>query len=527
MTVQYEFDVIVIGSGIAGLFSALKLANNHKVLVITKERISNTATHYAQGGIAGVISHKDSFSSHIEDTLKAGDGLCDEKAVASIIEEAPSRIQELIELGVSFSKEKGDFHLTREGGHSYSRVLHYKDMTGQEIQRALTQKTETHPSITIWENHMAIDLIVEASSQKQCDGCYVLDISSNQVKTVKAYASILATGGAGKVYLYTSNPDIATGDGIALAARRGALIANMEFFQFHPTCFYHPKAKSFLISEAVRGEGGVLIHADGQTFMEKYSPLKSLAPRDIVARAIDHEMKKRGVDCVYLDISFKEAHFIRERFPMIYEKCASLGIDMTKEPIPVVPAAHYCCGGVHTNEKGQTSIKGLYAIGEVGHTGLHGANRLASNSLMEAAVMAHRAAFSIQEEMSSLKAKRIENIPIWDSGSASDSDELVLVSHMWDEIRSLMWNYVGIVRSDKRLERALRRILMIRDEINQYYWNSFVTKDLLELRNIATVSEIIIKSALLRRESRGLHYNINVAHKLDNPQNTFIKGLSL
>ena len=517
--IKHEADVLVIGSGLAGLFTALKLATHHKVLLITKEGMKDTATHYAQGGMASPVGDADSIQSHIQDTLVAGAGLCEKKVVQHIITEAPERLKELIQLGVSFSKENGEYHLTREGGHSDSRVFHYKDITGREIQRALTERILNSKNIVLLENHMAVDLIV---SDNRCFGAYVLDLKTRKVKTVKVNATVLASGGAGKVYLYTSNPDVATGDGIAMAARRGALIANMEFFQFHPTCLYHPKAKSFLISEALRGEGAKLVDSAGHSFMSTYDERAELAPRDIVARAIDYEMKKTGAECVYLDIAFKPSSFIKERFPMIYERCLQFGIDITKEPIPVVPAAHYCCGGVHTNLNGETSISGLYAVGETAHTGLHGANRLASNSLTEAVVMGHRAALSIHENFRDLKGEEVPYVKDWDSGTASDSDEIVLVSHMWDEIRRFMWNYVGIVRSDKRLERALRRILLIKEEINHYYWNCTVTKDLLELRNIATVSELIIRSALSRRESRGLHYNLDVPDQLSSVTPTML-----
>ncbi|HLD75275.1 MAG TPA: L-aspartate oxidase [Bdellovibrionota bacterium] len=522
---KYEADVLVIGSGIAGLFTALKLATHYKVLLITKEGLKDTATHYAQGGMASPVGNKESVQSHIHDTSVAGAGLCDERVVQTIITEAPERLKELIELGVSFSKENGQFHLTREGGHSDSRVFHYKDITGREIQRALTAQILNCENIVTLENHMAVDLIVFGN---KCFGAYVLDLKTESIKTIKTNATVLASGGAGKVYLYTSNPDIATGDGIAMAARRGALIANMEFFQFHPTCLYHPKAKSFLITEALRGEGAKLVDGEGRAFMSSYDERAELAPRDIVARAIDYEMKKTGAECVYLDISFKSTSFIRERFPMIYERCLQFGMDMTQEPIPVVPAAHYCCGGVHTNLHGETSISGLYAVGETAHTGLHGANRLASNSLTEAVVMGHRTALSIHESFKNLKAQEVPTVKDWDSGIASDSDEIVLVSHMWDEIRRFMWNYVGIVRSDKRLERALRRILLIKEEINHYYWNFIVTKDLLELRNIATVAELIVRSALSRRESRGLHYNLDVPHQRIAAENSrlYYKGLT-
>ncbi|MBI2027104.1 MAG: L-aspartate oxidase [Deltaproteobacteria bacterium] len=521
----YNCDVLVIGSGIAGLSCAYKLSQSgFKVLVVAKESIRETATHYAQGGIAAATDKND-LSSHIQDTLKAGDGLCDRSVVETILNLAPQVIKELIEIGVHFSQENGKYHLTREGGHSSRRVFHYEDVTGLEIQRALTLHIKLHPSVEIWENHMAIDLIVQ---NNQCRGAYVLDIKTSEVKTIEAKACVLATGGAGKVYLFTSNPDMATGDGVAMAARRGAIIKNMEFFQFHPTCLYNPKAKSFLISEAVRGEGGQLILSNGSSFMEKYHPLKSLAPRDVVARAIDSEMKASGADCVYLDISRKPASTIKKMFPHLYKKCLEFGFDMTKEPIAVVPAAHYSCGGVATDLRARTSIPGLYAIGEVACTGLHGANRLASNSLMEAAVMADLASVDIvsschsellrQRLSGQVPAKNLktscslgEGIPLWNEDNTQNPLEKVRVSHAWDEIRRLMWNYVGIVRSDKRLELAHERLRIIQDEIQQYYWQYKVTKDSLELRNIATVAALIIESSRQRKENCGLHYNIDNA----------------
>src|ERR1051325_2770155 len=511
-----QFDFLILGSGIAGLSYALKVAPRGRVAIVTKKDRAESNTNYAQGGIAAVTSKEDSFELHVRDTLEAGAGLCKEPVVRTIIEEGPARIAELIELGMHFSEREiprsngaRELDLGKEGGHSKRRILHAKDVTGREIERALLAAVAAQPNIQVFENHLAIDLITSRKlghpGSHRCLGPYVFDKASGQVDTFAAPITLLATGGCGKVYLYTTNPDIATGDGIAMAYRAGAPVANMEFIQFHPTCLFHPKAKSFLISEAVRGEGGVLKTIEGVEFMDPYHPLKSLAPRDVVARAIDNEMKKSGADHVLLDITHKPARFLIERFPNIYQNCLRYGLDMTKEPIPVVPAAHYQCGGVLTDVNGATELPGLHAVGEVACTGLHGANRLASNSLLEALVCAHRAAEGvIAYPMPQLKVE----IPHWQSGSAHDADELVVVSHNWDEIRRLMWDYVGIVRTNKRLQRAQNRIARLQEEIQEYYWDFTVTSDLLELRNIATVAELIIECALQRPESRGLHYNL-------------------
>lgn len=516
-------DYLVIGSGIAGLTFALKTAAHGSVAIITKREIDESATRYAQGGIASVFSTEDSFDAHVQDTLVAGAGICHEDVVRMVVEEGPQTIRDLIDWGVRFTEtsQGGSYDLTREGGHSARRILHAEDITGREIERALVEAVRNNPNITVYEHHIAIDLITRAKVNKNntedncCLGAYVLDIEHKRVKTFSAGITLLASGGAGKVYLYTCNPDVASGDGVAMAYRAGATICNMEFMQFHPTTLYHPTAKSFLISEAVRGEGAILRRRDGTAFMEKYHHLKDLAPRDIVARAIDNEMKTYGDDCVYLDITHEPADVVKNRFPNIYQTCMEYGLDMTKDWLPVVPAAHYLCGGVQVDMHGQTDVKRLYAIGEVSFTGLHGGNRLASNSLLEAAVYASRASV---HAIGALKEMPMPDFvtPEWDSGTATDSDEMVVVSQNWDEIRRFMWNYVGIVRTTKRLERAMRRIKLIKSEIDEYYWNFIVTSDLIELRNLADVAELIVSCAQMRKESRGLHYTIDYPDRDEN-----------
>lgn len=515
---RIETDFLIIGSGIAGLSLALKLSSLGKVVVVTKKSKEDTATTLAQGGIACVASPDDSHELHIRDTLKAGDGLCHEDVVELIVKGALERIRDLEELGVPFQRESdGSLSLHQEGGHSKRRILHCKDYTGREIQKVLGQRVLEKKNIQILEDNIAVDLITEGkilgrtrdlTERDRCLGCYILDSQTGVIHTVLSRFTILATGGAGKVYLYTSNPDVATGDGIAIAWRAGARVANLEFVQFHPTCLYHPKAKNFLISEALRGEGARLINSDGRRFMEDYAPNSlELSSRDIVARAIDSELKKTGDDCVYLDISHKPSSFIKERFPTIYSTCLKYGIDITNEPIPVVPAAHYMCGGVVTDHYGRTDIIGLYAVGETACTGLHGANRLASNSLLEAVVMAHQAFSMIAKEKDEIFSLKGPSPPDWDTGGAVDLKEGVLISYNWDVIRRLMWNYVGIVRNEKRLGLAKKRLYPILEEIDQHYWDYILTRDFVELRNLAHVADLIIDAAIMRKESRGGHYN--------------------
>ena len=512
------YDVIVIGAGAAGLSLALRLADYCAVAVMSKVRLPESNTFYAQGGISAVLSGGDSFESHIEDTVRAGAGLCDGNIVREVVTQGPECIAWLIDQGVEFTRDAdGDsresFHLTREGGHSHRRVLHVEDATGRAVTEALMRAARAHASITLLEDHLAIDLITGRRLERRsprCVGVYALDARRDQVVALRARTLVLATGGAGKVYLYTSNPDVATGDGIAMAWRAGCRVANMEFVQFHPTCLFHPHAKSFLISEAVRGEGGRLLLPDGEPFMQRFDERAELAPRDVVARAIDHEMKRLGADCVYLDISHRSPDFVREHFPNIYARCREFGFDMTKESLPVVPAAHYTCGGVITDRRAKTDVPGLYAVGEVACTGLHGANRMASNSLLECLVFAKLGAEAILEALPSLEPP--PEVPPWDTSQVTDSDEEVVVSHNWDELRRFMWDYVGIVRTSKRLQRAKRRVDLLLGEIDEYYGNFNISGDLIELRNLALVADLIIRSALERRESRGLHYT------LDHPQ---------
>ena len=512
-----EYDFVVIGSGIAGLTFALKAAKHGSVAVITKRRGADTNTAWAQGGVACVTSDEDSFDLHLRDTVEAGAGLCDEAAARTIVTEGPERIRELVELGVRFDEREvsgqREPDLGREGGHSKRRVLHIQDVTGLEIEKALLRELASSPRVTLLENHMAVDLITAGklgfATEDRCLGAYVLDEKTTEVETIRTDRLVLATGGCGKVYLYTTNPDIATGDGVAIAWRAGATIANMEFIQFHPTCLFHPEAKSFLISEAVRGEGGILRNDRGEDFMRRYHPRASLAPRDIVARAIDAEIKRSGAKCVFLDITHQPPEFLRERFPHIYETCLRFGIDMAKQPIPVVPAAHYQCGGIKTDVNGATTLPGLYAIGEVGCTGLHGANRLASNSLLEGLVVAHRASEALLRDQPAAHPVRHISLPEWEPGDVQDVDELVVIYHNWGEIRRLMWDYVGIVRTTKRLQRASARLRNLQREVREFYWNFKVTVDLLELRNLATVAALIVDSALSRKESRGLHFTLD------------------
>lgn len=507
-------DFLVLGGGLAGLMLAEKLSRLGTVSVLVKRDVRTCSTGLAQGGIAAVTAQADSFERHAEDTIKAGAGLCDRDIVELTVREGPARVKELLELGVKFSRAGKDFDLGLEGGHSARRVLHCGDYTGRDIQEALLAACSHNKRVRIYERHPAIDFILQERphscrpAANRCLGAYALDESTGRVETFTAGQTFLASGGAGKVYRYTSNPDTATGDGMAMAWRAGLDLADMEFVQFHPTCLYHPQAKSFLVSEAVRGEGGVLTLAGGERFMPKYHKDAELAPRDIVARAIDAELKRTGQDCAWLDISFKGSAFLKKRFPQIHARCLELGIDIAKSPIPVVPATHFFCGGVRVDKDGRTAMPGLYAAGETAYTGLHGANRLASNSLLEACVFAHRAAAAAAEERPSA-ASTARRAEAWNYGDARPSDEAVIISHNWEEIRTLMWNYVGIVRSDKRLERARRRIEIISEEILRYYWDFLLTTDLLELRNIACLAGAIIDSASARKESRGLHFNID------------------
>lgn len=519
MTVTHDFDVLVIGSGAAGLSLALHVADHASVAVLSKKKLSSGSTSWAQGGIAAVLDDRDTKESHIEDTLNAGGGLCEYDAVKFVVDQGKEAINWLIENGADFTKDstedkqkavEGDYHLTKEGGHSFRRVIHSADATGKEVQISLEKKVKAHPNITLFENHMAVDLISNDRRNvkiQKCVGAYILDTKKGKVEVFRAKSTVLATGGSSRAYLYTSNPDGSTGDGIAMAWRMGCRVANMEFNQFHPTCLYHPEARTFLLTEALRGEGAYLRLPNGERFMDRFDKRAELAPRDIVAHAIDHEMKRLGVDCLYLDISHKDDEFIMEHFPTIYKRCLKLGFDLTKEPIPIVPAAHYTCGGVMTDLKARTDVKNLYAIGEVAHTGLHGANRMASNSLLECLVFANSAGKDIVKLIK--KEKFSTTIKPWDESRVADSDEEVVVSHNWNELRHFMWDYVGIVRSTRRLQRAARRIEMLAGEIREYYGAFRITPDLLELRNLVTVSDLIVHSALQRTESRGLHHTLD------------------
>jgi len=516
---QHTCDVLIVGAGAAGLSLALKIAETTDVIVLSKGKLSEGSTYYAQGGVAAVFSDDDSVESHIEDTLIAGAGLCDEEAVRFTVTNAKESMQWLIDTGVDFdtegnneksSTEETQYHLTREGGHSHRRILHAADATGREIEESLLEAVKKHPHIRLMEGFNAIDIITTRKLNLPANrvlGAYVWNRNEERVETVKAHFVTLATGGASKVYQYTSNPDVSSGDGVALAWRSGCRVANMEFNQFHPTCLFHADAKNFLLTEALRGEGALLLRPDGTRFMPDFDERAELAPRDIVARAIDYEMKRLGVDCMYLDISHQPKDFIIKHFPTIYRRCLKLGIDIAHQPMPIVPAAHYTCGGVMIDHHGQTDIDGLYAIGEVTYTGLHGANRLASNSLLECIVYAHACAKDITNRISFYKNRKFANIPDWDESQVENSDEQVVIQHNWHELRLFMWDYVGIVRTDKRLQRALSRVQLLQQEINEYYSNFKVGNNLLELRNLAQVAELIIKSAIARKESRGLHYN--------------------
>lgn len=522
---KHYFDILIIGSGLAGQSAALRLAKHFKVGLITKRSLEDSASAWAQGGIAAVLDSQDSIEAHIKDTFTAGAFLNDKKATRFVVENGRHAIEWLIDQGVPFTQEQGGYHLTREGGHSTRRVIHVADATGLAVQETLIKQVRQTPNITVLEQHIAIDLITGAKlglAENRCYGAYALENETGEVITIGARHTMIATGGAGKVYLYTTNPDTSTGDGIAMAWRAGCRVANMEFIQFHPTCLYHPQAKSFLISEAVRGEGGILRLPDGTRFMPDHDPRAELAPRDVVARAIDFEMKKRGLDCVYLDISHKPADFLASHFPNILARCAELGIDITREPIPVVPAAHYTCGGIVTDLNARTTVPGLYAAGEASCTGLHGANRLASNSLLECIVYSEAAVKDIlaQPEID------FPELPEWDASRVSDPDEEVVIAHNWDELRRFMWDYVGIVRTTKRLQRAQHRIRLLAREIEEFYSNFHVSHDLIELRNLVVTADLIVRCALQRKESRGLHFSRDYPDMLPKPKNTSIKGMT-
>ena len=526
-----HYDVLIIGSGLAGMSLALRLAETQKVALLTKQELLDAASAWAQGGIAAVLSADDSAANHIKDTHIAGAGLCKDETVRYVVEHGRSAIDWLLAQGVPFTRDDDDaaeLHLTREGGHSHRRIVHAADATGRAVQKTLVQQLKSHPNVEVLEHHLAVDLITSKrlgrENENCCYGAYALNNLTGAVHTIGARFTVLATGGAGKVYLYTTNPDVATGDGVAMGWRAGCRVANMEFIQFHPTCLYHPAAKSYLISEAVRGEGGHLRLPDkdktkaGERFMPQHDERAELAPRDVVARAIDYEMKKRGLDFVYLDISHKPADFLKTHFPNIYEKCLSLGIDITKDPIPVVPAAHYTCGGVVTDLSGHTDVDDLYAIGEVTCTGLHGANRLASNSLLECLVFSE----AVASDMLNQPARAAPALPAWDESRVTNADEEVIISHNWDELRRFMWDYVGIVRTDKRLERAMHRIDLLQSEIHDYYANFRISNDLIELRNLVQTAELIVRCALARKESRGLHYSLDYPGLADVAKDTVL-----
>ena len=517
-----SFDVLILGSGLAGQSMALRLADHCRVALVTKRSIEDSATAWAQGGIAAVLDDTDSIEAHIKDTFTAGAGLCDPVATRFVVEHGREAIDWLIEQGVPFTRGESGYHLTREGGHSHRRVIHVADATGAAVQQTLNEKVRAHRNITVLEHHIVVDLITGAKlgrKANRCWGAYVLDLELDRVITIAAANTIIATGGAGKVYLYTTNPDTATGDGIAMAWRAGCRVANMEFIQFHPTCLYHPHAKSFLITEAMRGEGGLLRLPDGTRFMPAHDERAELAPRDVVARAIDFEMKKHGLDCVFLDMTAKGEGFLRTHFPNIHARCRELGIDIAHQPIPVVPAAHYTCGGIVVDLDARTDLPGLYALGEAACTGLHGANRLASNSLLECVVFSAAAAADILRQ----KPVKLPRMPRWDESRVSDADEEIVLSHNWDELRRFMWDYVGIVRTSKRLERALHRIRLLEREIDEYYANFRVSNDLIELRNLVLTAHLIVRSAQKRKESRGLHFSRDFPGLLDQARDTVLR----